>query len=107
MEISTTYCIGNQQFHAIATHSDLSWGNGIKVSIYDASGVIWGEAIFRCRPEFPDFEQCQKMDTAQLLQLAVEHLLDGGHPNIESVRSNGVKITCCLNCVKTFKSRNQ
>lgn len=100
MEISTTYCIGSQQFHAIATRRDLSWGNGINVSVYDDSCVTWGEAIFMCHPEFPDFEQCQKMDTATLLQLAVEHLLDGGHSNIESGRSNGVKVIYCLNCVE-------
>lgn len=97
MNAEAEYQIDGKSFRAVATRRDLFFGNGIGVSIYAKDGSLWAKTNFNCHVEFDGFENCQSMNTEQLLVVAISKLKEDGHAFIERTFPHGINALFRLN----------
>jgi hypothetical protein len=60
---------------AILERRDRPWGHAIDVSLVDADGLIRGNMVFACHPEFRRFYEFQAMSTEDLVDIVRQRLV--------------------------------
>jgi hypothetical protein len=85
------YSFSTGEYQCIAARSDRTWGNGLKVSVFDDQGQLLNVVHFSCHPEQSGYDTLQAMRTDQLIKLAARQLkTENCKTSLAKARQNGL-----------------
>ena len=81
------------EYRCIAVRSDRTWGNGLKVNVFDNVGELLNVVHFSCHPEQSGYDTLQAMRTDQLIELAARQLqTEDCKTSLAKARQNGLTL---------------
>lgn len=81
----------------VEDHS-VSWGKGVKVTVYDSNNVYINSINYNCHPEFDDYDYFQSKSVSELVGVAVDKIVEDINSNkFKSAAESGLNLSVPIN----------